>query len=61
MVWWMKHQIFFAILALQLINLFWYFLIIRVAVRSVPLVSFLCWACIKLTKYLQGANAREYY
>lgn len=61
MVWWMKHQIFFAILALQLINLFWYFLIIRVAVRSVTLVSFLCWACIKLMKYLQGANAREYY
>jgi len=34
MVWWMKYQIFIPIFALQLINLFWYYLILRIAYRA---------------------------
>jgi len=32
--WWMKYQIFFPIAALQALNLFWYYLILRILVRS---------------------------
>ncbi|KAI0032043.1 longevity assurance proteins LAG1/LAC1 [Vararia minispora EC-137] len=35
MVWWMKWQIFVPILLLQILNLFWYFLILRIAYRAV--------------------------
>ncbi|KZT26078.1 longevity assurance proteins LAG1/LAC1 [Neolentinus lepideus HHB14362 ss-1] len=34
MVWWMKWQIFAPILLLQCLNLFWYYLILRVIVRA---------------------------
>ncbi|KAH7887665.1 longevity assurance proteins LAG1 LAC1, partial [Phlebopus sp. FC_14] len=34
LVWWMKYQIFVPIFLLQLLNLFWYYLIWRVALRS---------------------------
>ncbi|KAJ7668042.1 TLC domain-containing protein [Mycena rosella] len=34
-VWWMKHQMFGALALLQALNLFWYYLIIRVAVRTI--------------------------
>ncbi|KAF8335050.1 longevity assurance proteins LAG1/LAC1 [Cantharellus anzutake] len=34
MVWWMKYQIFIPILLLQLVNIFWYFLIWRVLFRA---------------------------
>ncbi|KAI5124910.1 hypothetical protein M0805_007338 [Coniferiporia weirii] len=34
LVWWMKYQIFVPILLLQFLNLFWYFLIWRVAIRT---------------------------
>ncbi|KZP06186.1 longevity assurance proteins LAG1/LAC1 [Athelia psychrophila] len=34
MVWWMKYQIFFPIFMLQLLNCFWYFLILRILIRS---------------------------
>lgn len=37
MVWWMKYQIFAPILLLQFLNLFWYYLILRVAVRYAAL------------------------
>ncbi|KZP07310.1 LAG1-domain-containing protein [Athelia psychrophila] len=33
MVWWMKYQIFFPIFMLQLLNCFWYFLILRIMIR----------------------------
>jgi len=33
MVWWMKWQIFVPILLLQALNLFWYYLILRIAYR----------------------------
>ncbi|KAI0921068.1 hypothetical protein AcW2_006158 [Taiwanofungus camphoratus] len=33
MEWWMKYQIFMPILLLQFLNLFWYFLILRIAKR----------------------------
>ena len=39
MVWWMQYQVFLPILALQCLQLFWYYLIWRVAYRYVPLVS----------------------
>ncbi|THH19865.1 hypothetical protein EW146_g1403 [Bondarzewia mesenterica] len=35
MAWWMKWQIFTPILLLQFLNLFWYYLILRVFVRAV--------------------------
>ncbi|KAG8926480.1 hypothetical protein FRC02_008856 [Tulasnella sp. 418] len=35
MVWWMKWQIFVPLFLLQLVNLFWYFLIWRVLIRAV--------------------------
>jgi len=35
MVWWMKYQIFAPIVLLQLLNLFWYVLILRILVRAV--------------------------
>ncbi|GJE84207.1 longevity assurance proteins LAG1/LAC1 [Phanerochaete sordida] len=34
LVWWMKYQIFAPIFLLQLLNLFWYFLILRIAYRA---------------------------
>ncbi|KAI0719844.1 TLC domain-containing protein [Cerioporus squamosus] len=34
MVWWMKYQVFAPLLALQGLNLFWYFLIWRLAYRA---------------------------
>ncbi|KAA1466431.1 longevity assurance proteins LAG1/LAC1 [Dentipellis sp. KUC8613] len=34
MVWWMKWQIFFPIFLLQLLNLFWYFFILRIGYRA---------------------------
>ena len=37
MVWWMRYQIFAPLFLLQLLNLFWYFLIWRVAYRYVCL------------------------
>lgn len=39
MVWWMKYQIWTPILLLQFLNIFWYFLILRVAYRYVYLSS----------------------
>ena len=33
LVWWMKYQIFVPIFLLHLLNLFWYYLICRIAVR----------------------------
>ncbi|RPD67193.1 longevity assurance proteins LAG1/LAC1 [Lentinus tigrinus ALCF2SS1-7] len=35
LVWWMKYQVFVPILALQALNLFWYFFIWRIAYRAV--------------------------
>ncbi|KAI0638159.1 TLC domain-containing protein [Trametes polyzona] len=35
MVWWMKYQIFAPLLLLQALNLFWYFLIWRIAWRAI--------------------------
>ena len=35
MVWWMKYQIWTPILLLQFLNLFWYFLILRIGYRYV--------------------------
>lgn len=35
LVWWMKYQIFTPLLLLQFLNLFWYFLILRIAYRYV--------------------------
>ncbi|KIM33290.1 hypothetical protein M408DRAFT_326064 [Serendipita vermifera MAFF 305830] len=35
MPWWMKHQMFFALFALQLLNIFWYYLIWRILLRAV--------------------------
>ncbi|TFY50933.1 hypothetical protein EVJ58_g10825 [Rhodofomes roseus] len=35
MVWWMKYQIFAPILLLQFLNLFWYALIWRIALRAI--------------------------
>jgi very-long-chain ceramide synthase len=34
LVWWMKYQIFVPILLLQFLNIFWYFLILRIAKRA---------------------------
>jgi hypothetical protein len=33
LVWWMKYQVFVPILLLQFLNLFWYYLVLRIAVR----------------------------
>ncbi|OCH94130.1 longevity assurance proteins LAG1/LAC1 [Obba rivulosa] len=35
MTWWMKYQIFIPILLLQILNLFWYILILRILKRAV--------------------------
>lgn len=35
MVWWMKYQVFAPLALLQALNLFWYFLIWRIAARYV--------------------------
>jgi len=35
LAWWMKYQIFIPIVLLQIVNLFWYFLILRIAYRTV--------------------------
>ncbi|KAM5540480.1 hypothetical protein V8D89_005938 [Ganoderma adspersum] len=35
MVWWMKYQVFAPLALLQVLNLFWYFLIWRIAARAV--------------------------
>ncbi|KAI0796697.1 TLC domain-containing protein [Abortiporus biennis] len=35
MVWWMQYQVFVPILLLQFLNLFWYILILRIAMRAV--------------------------
>jgi hypothetical protein len=35
LVWWMKYQIFAPIFLLQILNLFWYYFIWRIALRSV--------------------------
>jgi len=35
MPWWMKYQIFLPMLTLQALNVFWYFLIWRIAIRAV--------------------------
>lgn len=35
MAWWMKYQMFLPILLLQFLNLFWYFLLVRIAYRFV--------------------------
>lgn len=34
LVWWMKYQIFTPLLLLQILNLFWYYFILRIALRS---------------------------
>ncbi|KAI0347257.1 longevity assurance proteins LAG1 LAC1 [Trametopsis cervina] len=39
LVWWMKYQIFVPILLLQFLNIFWYYLIVRIAVRAVVAVE----------------------
>jgi len=39
LVWWMKYQIFVPILLLQFLNLFWYYLVLRIAYRAVLGVS----------------------
>ncbi|KAK7470545.1 sphingosine N-acyltransferase lag1 [Stygiomarasmius scandens] len=33
--WWMRYQVFAPLLLLQLLNLFWYYLILRIAVRAI--------------------------
>lgn len=38
LVWWMRYQIFAPLFLLQLLNLFWYFLIWRIAYRYVQRV-----------------------
>ena len=48
MVWWMKYQIFFPILLLLCLNLFWYFLILRIAFR---------YASIILSYHVQAMNS----
>ena len=35
MVWWMKYQVFVPLVLLQILNLFWYFLMWRIAFRYV--------------------------
>ncbi|KAJ7068362.1 longevity assurance proteins LAG1/LAC1 [Mycena amicta] len=35
LVWWMKPQIFFALALLQLLNLFWFYLILRILIRTI--------------------------
>ncbi|KAI0702904.1 longevity assurance proteins LAG1 LAC1 [Cytidiella melzeri] len=35
LTWWMKYQIFTPVLLLQFLNLFWYYLVLRIAVRAV--------------------------
>ena len=51
LVWWMKYQVFVPILLLQCLNLFWYYLILRIAVRYVsqlmtyPICDFECHDC----------------
>ncbi|KAI0750712.1 longevity assurance proteins LAG1/LAC1 [Daedaleopsis nitida] len=40
MAWWMRYQIFAPILLLQFLNLFWYFLICRIAYRYVDGTTF---------------------
>ena len=39
MVWWMKWQVFAPILLLQVLNLFWYYLILRIL-----------WRCVSFTR-----------
>lgn len=39
MVWWMRYQIFAPLFLLQLLNLFWYFLILRIAFRYVQRIN----------------------
>ncbi|KAH9853501.1 TLC domain-containing protein [Lenzites betulinus] len=39
LTWWMKYQIFVPVLLLQFLNLFWYFLILRIAWRAVTGVN----------------------
>lgn len=38
--WWMKYQVFAPLLLLQFLNLFWYFLIMRIAYRWVHRVEY---------------------
>ncbi|KAF4602066.1 hypothetical protein EYR40_005268 [Pleurotus pulmonarius] len=35
LVWWMKYQIFTPLLLLEFLNLFWYYLILRIAYRAI--------------------------
>ncbi|TBU32801.1 TLC domain-containing protein [Dichomitus squalens] len=35
LVWWMKYQVFLPLLLLQFLNLFWYFLVWRIAIRAI--------------------------
>lgn len=44
MVWWMKWQIFAPILLLQVLNLFWYYLILRILWRYVYIPLYLLYA-----------------
>ncbi|KAH7914205.1 TLC domain-containing protein [Hygrophoropsis aurantiaca] len=39
LTWWMKYQMFAPILLLQLLNLFWYFLMWRILIRSIVKAS----------------------
>lgn len=39
LAWWMKYQIFAPLFFLQVLNVFWYFLILRIAFRYVGFVS----------------------
>uniref|UniRef100_A0A0W0FJZ1 Putative longevity assurance proteins LAG1 LAC1 n=1 Tax=Moniliophthora roreri TaxID=221103 RepID=A0A0W0FJZ1_MONRR len=39
LVWWMKYQVFIPLLLLQLLNLFWYYLIMRILARALVSAS----------------------
>lgn len=54
LVWWMRYQIFAPLFLLQLLNLFWYFLIWRVAYRCVSSVSRITQACLITVRTFQG-------
>lgn len=57
MVWWMKYQIWTPILLLQFLNLFWYFLILRIGWRYVTFWMLGIRCLMSATSYQQGAYA----
>lgn len=59
LVWWMKYQIFAPILLLQFLNLFWYFLIWRIAFRCVFTSTHLLYVCVLTCAMSQGNNGHH--